>query len=72
MQTDMSAHLLTLTPCADSHRHCTLEQLHRSHEQDKRRDYEDRVPNVERGTFTPLVFSATGGAGPTTATFSRG
>ena len=58
-------------PHARSYRHRTLEQLYRSHEQDKRRDYEDRVRNVERGTFTPLVFSATGGAGPAATTFLK-
>ena len=58
-------------PHAHSYRHRTLEQLYRSHEQDKRRDYEDRVRNVERGTFTPLVFSATGGADPAATTFLK-
>ena len=58
-------------PQVRSYRHRTLEQLYRSHGQDKRRDYEDRVRNVERGTFTPLVFSATGGAGPAATTFLK-
>ena len=58
-------------PHARSYRHRTLEQLYRAQEQDKRRDYEDRVRNVERGTFTPLVFSATGGAGPAATTFLK-
>ena len=46
-------------------------QIHRSQEQEKRRQYEERIYilNVERGTFTPLVFSATGGAGPAATAF---
>ena len=30
----------------------------------KKLQYEERVRNVEHGTFTPLVFSAAGGMGP--------
>ena len=58
-------------PHARSYRHRTLEQFYRSHEPDKRRYYEDRVRNVERGTFIPLVYSATGGAGPAATTFLK-
>ena len=58
-------------PHARSNHHRTLEQLYRAQEQDKHRDYEDRVRNVERGTFTPLVFSATEGAGPAATTFLK-
>ena len=32
-------------------------------EQEKKREYSSRILNVEQGTFTPLVFSATGGMG---------
>ena len=51
-------------PHARSHRHRSLPEIYRSQEQEKRRQYEERILTVERGTFTPLVFSATGGAGP--------
>ena len=37
----------------------------------KKRQYEERVRNVEHGTFTPLVFSAAGGMGPITITFYK-
>ena len=33
----------------------------RSHDREKRRAYEQRVREVERGSFTPLIFSALGG-----------
>ena len=42
-------------PNADSHRVCNL------HENDEKRLYLSRVLEVERGTFTPLVFITTGG-----------
>ena len=35
----------------------------RKHEGEKRRAYEERVREVERGSFTPLVFSSLGGMG---------
>jgi len=37
----------------------------------KKREYEERVHNIEHGTFTPLVFSAAGGMGPIATTFYR-
>ena len=36
-------------------------QMYQSHEKNKKREYNDRVLNVEKATFTPLVFSTTGG-----------
>ena len=35
------------------------------HEKEKSRSYEERIREVEHGTLTPLVFSATGGMGTT-------
>ena len=34
-------------------------------------NYEERVRNVEHGTFTPLVFFAAGGMGTITTTFYK-
>ena len=42
----------------------TLDQLYRENELEKKRDYSDRVIHTEKGTFTPLVFTTTGGMGP--------
>ena len=36
---------------------------YRKHEQEKKRAYEHRIREVEHSSFTPLVFSATGGMG---------
>ena len=35
-------------------------RIYRSHENMKKRSYQARICEVEHGTFTPLVFSATG------------
>jgi len=37
--------------------------VYRQHENEKKRKYASRVLEVEKGTFTPLVFSTTGGMG---------
>ena len=45
---------------------------YRRHEREKRRNYEQRVIEVEHGTFTPLVLSSSGGWGPSaTVAFKR-
>ena len=38
--------------------------VYRRHKNEKRRSYQQRVLEVEHGSFTSLVFSATGGVGP--------
>ena len=37
----------------------------------RRRAYDERVREVERACFSPLVFAATGGMGPTATTVLR-
>ena len=37
------------------------DQIFRQHEAEKKRQYVSRVLEVEQATFTPLVFSTTGG-----------
>ena len=39
------------------------QQIYRIHENDKKRLYSRRVLDVEHGSFTPLVFTTTGGMG---------
>ena len=41
----------------------TLAFCYRRHERSKQRMYEERIRDVDHGLFTPLVFSASGGAG---------
>ena len=59
-------------PLAATNRQTHLSACFRSHDREKRRMYEQRVREVERGSFTPLVFSALGGmSGPTEITYKR-
>ena len=39
-----------------------------TNEQEKRRAYDERVRQIERACFSPLVFLASGGMGPTAST----
>ena len=59
-------------PLAASNRHSTILTCFLSHDREKRRIYEQRLRDVERGSFTPLVFSALGGVSrPTEVTYKR-
>ncbi|KAG0720657.1 hypothetical protein GWK47_048077 [Chionoecetes opilio] len=42
----------------------SLEAAHQKNKQDKIRSYGDRIRNVDHGSFTPLVFTTSGGMGP--------
>jgi len=53
-------------PHASSYLTRTLSSLYTTIEKEKKRQYNDRIVSVEQGTFTPLVFSSTGGMGPET------
>ncbi|KAM7437894.1 hypothetical protein ABFA07_012549 [Porites harrisoni] len=48
-------------PNADSYRELSPKQIFQLHENEKKRQYSGRVLEVEQGTFTPLVFTSTGG-----------
>ena len=39
----------------------TPKQIYKRHENEKKRQYAERVMEIEQGTFTPLVFTTTGG-----------
>lgn len=58
-------------PHAHSYRHLALDQSYKLHEKTKRREYEERIREVDRGSFTPLVFSSSGGAGPAATAFLK-
>ena len=47
-------------PC---YQNSTLAQCYQKNELEKRRAYEERVREIEHGSFSPLVFSAAGGMG---------
>ena len=52
-------------PLAPTYQNLSLASSYRRNEQEKRRAYDQRVREVEHGSFSPLVFSASGGMGPT-------
>jgi hypothetical protein len=56
---------------AQSYQGQSLEQACRTNEKEKKRQYNDRVLQAENGTFTPLVFNATGGMGNEGAAFYK-
>ena len=59
-------------PLAASHQKQDLQSAHRKNENDKMRKYGERIRQVEQGRFTPLVFTTSGGMGPSaTAFFAR-
>ena len=45
--------------------------MYSSHEREKKRSYNHRVLQVEKGSFTPLVFSTTGGMAPEATKFYK-
>jgi hypothetical protein len=47
------------------------EELYHQHEQQKKRAYNHRIIDVEKGSFSPLVFSTTGGMGPECTRFHK-
>ena len=53
-----------LNPHVPSCSNSSLPSLYKQHENEKRRAYQQRILEVEHGSFTPFVFSATGGVGP--------
>ena len=52
-------------PFAQSHLSTPLAQCYRKQEMEKKRNYEERVREVEHGSFSPLVFTTAGGMGAT-------
>jgi hypothetical protein len=51
------------SPFALSYRGKSLSSCFAMHEKRKRREYEERIRNVEHGDFSPLIVSTTGGIG---------
>ena len=50
-------------PHAQSYQSRSLPSLFRTFENEKKREYGERITEVEHGSFTPMVFSACGGMG---------
>ena len=52
-----------LHPGSPTNANKSLEQMYIDHEREKKRAYNQRVIEVEKATFTPIVFSTSGGTG---------
>ena len=64
-RTTGNVHSLILGFLVPSHTPIALPTCYRKHEQEKKRAYDQCIREVEHGCFSPLVFSAAGGMGPT-------
>ena len=51
--------------------HLTTEKVLEKHEKEKKRHYNRRIMDIEHGTFTPLVFSVSGGMGKECSMFHK-
>ena len=51
-------------PFAQTNSAMPLDRMYQHHENLKKRHYNARIIEVEKATFTPVVFSCTGGAAP--------
>ena len=50
-------------PNSPSYRDKDISQVYRQHEREKKRTYNERIIQVEKGSFTPIVMSTFGGMG---------
>ena len=58
-------------PSAPTNRSQRMTAIHRTYEQEKYRAYEQRVREIERASFTPLVLAASGGMGKAATIFYK-
>ena len=59
-------------PFAPSNRHGNLTTCYRRHENEKKREYKQRILEIEHASFSPIVMSCTGGLGHSaTSTYKR-
>ena len=58
-------------PNSESYLAQTLAQLYNQHENNKKKQYLNRVLQVEKGSFSPLVVTTTGGMAPEAIRFLK-
>ena len=58
-------------PHVSSNRNSHLSSTYRRHEMTKKRAYEQQIREVEHASFTPIIFSASGGMARETTTFYK-
>ena len=58
---DLHSSMSACHPNSDSYKDLTPKQIYKKHENEKKKQYAERVMEIKQGTFTPLVFTTTGG-----------
>ena len=58
-------------PLASSYQRTNIQTIYKSQEGEKKRAYDQKIREIEHGSFTPLVMSITGGMGSSAVTFYR-
>ena len=58
-------------PNSPSYMDKDIHQVYKDHEKEKKRTYNERVAQVEKGSFTPIVFSTFGGMGQEAESFHK-
>ena len=59
----MALDIRVFDPNANRYLNATLPRCHEINEKEKKRNYNNRILQIELGTFTPLVFSMYGSIG---------
>lgn len=66
------ADVKVVNPLSETYRSCSLDAVYKRAEEEKKRKYDQRVRDIEHGSFSPLVFSTGGGLAPiSTQVFHR-
>ena len=60
-----------INPNADSYMNIPMKKVYENAENQKKNAYNERIVNIEHGSFIPLIFTVTGGMGPQARTFFR-
>ena len=58
-------------PNAPTSRDQTVDQIYHCNEQEKERQYNEGVMEIQQGTFTPLVYSTMGGMAPECQNYTK-
>ena len=60
-----------VNPLATTNWSMKVPAMYKSHEKTKKRCYNDCILQIEKGSFTPIIFSCTGGMGPEASSFIK-
>ena len=58
-------------PLAQSNWKKDISAMYAQHENEKKREYNDRILQIVKGSFSPLIFSCSGGAAPEAEKFLK-